>query len=319
MEDHRMSRSPSRVSRPHLERLETRLKLSNSPPANSIGTAIGTVTRPGSISTASVLVASGNLTAGKRATLLGVFLQPTSTNGFSPQIAGVVESNGRHLPLKRGRPFVAGRDNGEAAAFVKVDRAGPLTVVVTGRAHTTGAFQASVTLAGDVNGDGTVNIADLTAFAPAYEASRGAPNYISAADFNQNGIINLYDAKVLMHNMARLSPDVPLQSVVNLLPADQAQYPASKNSGGSTFKRDVTIVGHTTPGSLVITDSSAQDYSFSGPAVPTSAAGNFTVKTTNKEGINNNDFLILDPFGRQRIRDFPVFWISFAKPGSRLK
>jgi hypothetical protein len=206
-----------------------------------------------------------------------------------------------------------------AAAFVKVDQAGPLTVLVTGQGHSTGAFQAIVTLAGDVDGNGSVNLADLAAFAPTYEATRGTSGYRPSADFNQNGIINLYDAKALMHNMPPLSPDVPLQAAVSLLPADQAQYPASKNSGGSTFKKNVTIVGHTTPGSLVITDSSKQDYSFTGSAVATSAKGDFQVETANAEGINNNDFLILDPFGRQLVRDFPVFWISFAKPGSRLK
>jgi len=314
-----MSRSPGRVTTPHLDYLETRLNMSVSLPANTIGSAIGSVTQPGSISAASVTVSPRNLTAGKHATLFGIFLAPASGSELAPRIVGVVESGGRKLNLKQGRPYVAGRDDGQAAAFVKVDRAGPLTILVTGQHHTTGAFQASATLAGDVNGDGTVNLADLTAFAPAYETEPGNPNYIAAADFNQNGIVNLYDAKALMQNMPPLTKDVPLQAVVNLLPADQAQYAASKNSGGSTFLKDVTIVGHTTPGSLVITDSKAGDYTFTGDAAATSADGFFEVKAKNTQGINNNDFLILDPFGHQLLRDFPVFWISFARPGSRLK
>jgi len=314
-----MSSSRSRFSRPHLERLETRLQLSVSPPANTIGIAEGSVVHPGGISSASVTVAPRNLTAGKTSTLVGVFVQLTASSGLAPRIVGVEESNGRELPLKQGRPYVAGRDDGLAAAFVKVDRAGPLTILVAGQHHTTGTYQAFATLAGDVNGDGTVNLADLTSFARGYESRPRNPNYNAAADFNLNGIINLYDAKALMQNMPPLTPDVLLQSAVNLLPADQAHYAASKNSGGSTFLKDVTIVGHTTPGSLVITDSKADDYTFTGAAVATNAAGFFEVKVKNTEGINNNDFLILDPFGHQLIRDFPIFWISFAAPGSRLK
>ncbi|HKI21264.1 MAG TPA: dockerin type I domain-containing protein [Isosphaeraceae bacterium] len=314
-----MSSSRWRFSTPHLERLETRLQMSVSPPANTIGITVGSVTQPGGISSASVTVAPRNLTAGKTSTLFGIFVQPESGSRLAPRIVGVFEGNGQKLLLKQGRPYVAGRDDGQAAAFVKVDRAGPLTILVAGQHQSTGTYQAYVTLAGDVNGDGTVNLADLTAFAAAYETGPGNPNYNAAADFNQSGLININDAKALMQNMTPLTPDIPLQAVVNLLPADQAHYAASKNSGGSTFQRDVTIVGHTTPGSLVITDSKASDYSFTGAAVATNASGSFEVKATNKDGINNNDFLILDPFHHQLVRDFPIFWISFAAPGSKLK
>jgi len=293
--------------------------MSVSPPANTIGTTLGNVIQPGGTSATTVTVALRNLTAGKHATLFGIFVQPATSSGLAPRIVGVLESNGRKLPIEQGRPYVAGRDDGQAAAFVKVDRAGPLTILVSGQHDSTGTYQAYATLAGDVNGDGTVNLADLTAFASAYETRPGNPNYNAAADFNQNGLIDINDAKALMENMTPLTPDIPLQAVVNLPPADQAHYAASKNSGGSTFQRDVTIIGRTTPGSLVITDSKASDYSFTGAAVATDAGGSFEVKATNTDGINNNDFLILDPFHHQLVRDFPVFWISFAAPRSKLR
>ena len=81
----------------------------------------------------------------------------------------------------------------------------------------------------------------------------------------------------------------------------------------------VTILGHTTPGSLVITDNNTsrlpggtQAYKFTGPAYATDANGFFSITTTNTQGLNNNDFLILDPFGHQMIIDFPIFWIPYA-------
>ena len=84
-------------------------------------------------------------------------------------------SNGQRLSLKQGRPYVAGRDSGQAAAFVKVSQPGPLTILVTGQHHSTGTYQVDTTLVGDVNGDGTVNQADLQPFAAAYESCRATP------------------------------------------------------------------------------------------------------------------------------------------------
>jgi hypothetical protein len=287
-------------------------------PANTIGTSTGDITQVGHAASASVTVAPRNLTLRKPTTLLGVFVEPNSGSGLLPRIVAVEESNGQKVPLQPGRPLAPGRTK-ETAAFVKVDEPGPLTVFVAGQHHTTGSFTYAVTLAGDVNGDGVVNLDDLQRFATAYGSSPGKPNYNPAADFNLNGIVNLYDAKAIEHNMTPLTPDEPLSAVINLTPADQAQYPASKNSGGSTFKRDVVIVGHTTPGSIVIEDSSGQDFTFTGDAVPTNAKGYFFINSKNAAGVNQNDLLILDPFHHQLTRAFPIFWIPFAAPGSKLK
>jgi hypothetical protein len=172
---------------------------------------------------------------------------------------------------------------------------------------------------GDINGDGKVDLADLQDFAPSYGSRKGDPNYNPAADSNQNGIINLYDAKALLHNLAPLSPKLPLNVVLHLAPQDQIHYSGPTVSGAATFQRVVTIVGRTTPGSLVIEDNQTsrvpggtQAYKFTGPAHATDAQGFFSIQATNTVGLNNNDFLILDPFGQQLIRDFPIFWIPYA-------
>ena len=313
-----MPRTRSPRCRLHVEVLERRLELSGTIPANSIGTSLGTVPQPRAVSASSVTVASKNLTVGKTSTLFGIFVAPTSGSGLAPRLVGVEESNGQSLSLKQGRPFVAGKDDGQAAAFVKVDQPGPLTILVAGQNHTVGSYQVDVTLVGDVNGDGTVNLADLAPFAAAYETSPGNPKYNPAADFNLDGIVNQIDAKALMQNMAPLTAKVPLQLVMNLLPADQAHYAAPKNSGGSTLKEHITIVGHTIPGSIVLEDNSKGFYKWDGGAVATDAEGNFSVTETNTQGDNTYNFLVIDPFGRQLIRSFPVFWIPFAAPGSRL-
>jgi hypothetical protein len=307
------------ISRPHFEPLETRLALSIGIPANSIGTTVGDVMAPGEVSATTVTVAPGNLTQGKPSTLFGVFVQPEPGSGILPRILAVEDSAGDRLPLKQGRPYVAGRGAGAASAFVKVSRAGTLTILVAGQRRTTGSYQTDTTLVGDVDGDGSVNLADLQAFAESYSASVGNPNYNSASDFNLDGIVNQIDAKALMQNMPPLTPKVPLELVMNLLPADQAQYAAPKNSGGSTMKKEITIEGHTMPGSIVLEDTSSGYYKWNGGAVATDRDGNFSVKETTTQGVNTYNFLIIDPYGRQLIRSYPVFWIPFAAPGSTLK
>ncbi len=307
-----------------VEPLEPRLALSGSQPANVIGTAPATVAGPREVSQTSVQVAPKNITPQKPYTTFGVFVQPTSGSELQPQIVAVRGSTGKALPLEYGRPVRSGISD-EAVAFVKDSSAGPLTIEVTGANQSTGSYQVQTTLVGDVNGVGTVNFADLQAFAPSYMSQQGDPRYNPAADFNLNGVIDLYDAKALLQNMAPLTTDLPLATRLTLAPQDQIHYSGPTNLGGDTFQQVVTILGHTTPGSLVITDNNmitdkntsrlpggTSTYKFTGPAYATNANGFFSITTTNTQGLNNNDFLILDPFGHQMIIDFPIFWIPYA-------
>jgi hypothetical protein len=314
-----MSHHRSRGSQVAIERLEDRLQPSATIPANSIGVSAGAVTAPGDVAATSVTVAAKNLTPGKSSTLFGIFVQPEPGGSVAPKIVAVEGSRGQRLALLQGRPYVAGRADGQAAAFVKVSQPGPLTILVSGQRRSTGNYQVDTTLVGDVNGDGTVNLADLQPFAAAYMSTPGESNDNAAADFNHDGIVNQVDAKALMENMPSNVPNVPLQLVMNLLPADQAHYAAPRNSGGATFKKDITIEGHTMPGSIVLEDNSQGHYKWDGGAVATDANGNFSVNETNTAGVNTYNFLIIDPYGQQLIRSYPVFWVPFAAPGSKLK
>jgi hypothetical protein len=313
-----MARSKSRGLHPSLEGLEIRLALSASAAANVIGTNVGTVAGPRQVSRTSVAVVGRNITPQKRATTFGLFVEPSSDSSLLPRIAAASADQGKNLPLKRGRVARSGA-NPTSVAFTRTNQAGDLTTSVTGSAGTTGSYSSQTTLVGDVNGDGEVNFADLQVFAPTYMSSTGGSRYVASADFNQNGVINLYDAKALLNNLAPLTRNIPLSVSVHLAPADQAHYAATTTSGAATLHKVVTIVGRTTPGSLIIEDNhtsrlpgGTQTYSFTGPAHATDANGFFSIQTTNEEGLNNNDLLILDPFGNQLIRAFPIFWITFA-------
>ncbi len=109
------------------------------------------------------------------------------------------------LPLKEGRPYVAGKGAGAASAFVKVSQAGTLTILVTGpegtrpaRTRPTRPWSATSTAMA------RSTIADLSAVRRSRTEPRPAsPNYNSAADFNLDGIVNQIDAKALDGEHAR--------------------------------------------------------------------------------------------------------------------
>src|SRR5690242_9644481 len=112
-----MSRSHARRLIPQSELLEPRVQQSVRVPANSIGVAQGAVSQRGAVMAVSVAVAAQNLTVGKPSTVLGVFAARGPGSTLAPRIVAVTESDGRTLSIKQGRPFEAGRADGQAAAF----------------------------------------------------------------------------------------------------------------------------------------------------------------------------------------------------------
>ena len=322
-----MARHPRTRRRPRLETLEARLPLSLapsantfgiSPPANALDVSLGNLTRPGGVATTSVTLAPQNITPHKHATTFAVFVQPSANSGLLPRIVAA-EEGGRRLPLQFGRPYraqEAGETTDQAVAFFKASHAGVVSLLVAGQKQTTGSYTVLTTLPGDVNGDGQVNLADLAPFAQAYGSSPGDSHYNPAADANQNGSVDLFDAKAIEYNMTPVTPNGPLNAVINLAPADQVHYPASKNSGGATMKKHVEIIGATMPGSIVV-EIRLSNLNTPHTAIATDAQGFFTVGSTNNQGVNTTNFLIIDPYGRQLVRSYPVFWIPFAAPHSK--
>ncbi len=305
---------------PWMEGLEVRAMLSGASIANAIGESVGRVSTPREVDKTSAIVAPGNLTPRRRANTFALFVKAADGSGLQPRVVSTSSDQGVLLPLRLGRVAGTGM-NRTTVAFTRTGRPGPLTTGVTGAEGTTGSYGALTTLVGDVNGDGKVDFDDVAAFAPAANSKIGDPNYLASADFNHNGVINLYDAKALMQNVQPLTKAIRQEVAVHLAPGDQPRWNATKISGASTVFKNFTIVGRTTPGSLIIEDNpkaelpgSNQAYKFSGPAHVADADGYFSFKSSfpNEEGLNNNDLLFLDPFGHQMIRALPVFWIPYA-------
>jgi hypothetical protein len=150
----------------------------------------------------------------------------------------------------------------------------------------------------------------LSEFAKAYLSALGSPRYNPAVDANHNGIVAMGDALPLLRTLAPVTPKALLRLTLTLAPGDQVNTPHPANSGGVTRQtRQVTIIGHTVPNSLVFTDDKNNDFRFRGGSViPVDSAGFFslTVTFTSPYKISQHDFLVMDPFGMQLKRAFPI-------------
>ncbi|AXG11105.1 PKD domain-containing protein [Haloplanus rubicundus] len=60
--------------------------------------------------------------------------------------------------------------------------------------------QTEVSIAGDVNGDGVVDIFDAVMVGRAWQATRGDDGYADAADLNNDGVIDIFDAVAIGRN-----------------------------------------------------------------------------------------------------------------------
>lgn len=288
---------------------EGRLVLS--PAANILATTQGVVTRPREVSQTVSPINEINLAKHKHSTIIGLSARPEPDSRLDPKIVFTQGPNGARLPIRHGTPFRAGKH--PAAAFTKVSQPGPMTTGVTGRDDTTGAYSLSTTLPGDINGDGKVDLTDMQAFSVAYLSHIGDGFYNPAADFNHNGFIGMGDAKLMVRNLAPITPRIPLKVDLKLAPGQYAHDSGFINSGGITYDKEITIVGRTTPGSAIFVDGPQAFFTFTGPFLTTDEHGNFTLTGTNNTGLNNFQFLVIDPFGNQVTRLFPVFWIPFAQ------
>jgi hypothetical protein len=298
---------PRKRRLPALDVLEERRLLSATVPANTLAVVQGNVASPGAIANVAVPVTAYNIN-GRIPVVLGTATSPTAGSTLLPRVIAAIGPDGQRLPLQPGAPYNA-QTHDEATAFFQDGTPGTVTLEVSGAQGTSGAFQLREYLPGDILGTGQVTYADLAAFPKYYRAQTGDANYNPAADANLNGQIGQDDARALVRNLnPGVSSRTPLQINLFLKPSQAVKGHVPSNSGGHTYYQTVTIRGRTTPGSIVFYDSSAGDYTFVGGAAATNAKGDFSVTSKNTQGINNNDFLVISPFGQQKIQDYPVYY-----------
>jgi hypothetical protein len=309
-----MPRPPSR-RRLGFEPLEGRLPLSGTTglPANALGTGSGTIAAPHATATVTVTIPPESLAQGKASTLYAFKLVPTLGSGLAPTVVSATNAAGQSLPIFPGQPFSPNYHPWDQA-YVADNLPGPLTVTISGRGRTTGSFGLLAYLPGDINGDHTVNASDLAAFEKSYNQHVGSPKYNPLADVNQNGYVGLDDGKDIERNISPLTPPGPLNVQLDLAPGEKILSPHSEhlavtNSGGITRLQNVTVLGHTTPYSIVFIDSGTGDFRFVGAVTFADANGSFSASFFLKNQLSNTNYLVIDPGLQQTIRAFPIMRI----------
>jgi hypothetical protein len=295
---------------------EARVVLSSGLPASTIAAVAGTVSAPNAVAEVSVPISPQNL-GGRRSVFVTESVQPAAGSSLAPTIVGARGPSGQPLFVRPGAPFRPPVRT-SALAFVRVDQPGPVTFDISGSNGTTGAFTVGVALPGNLSGTGQVTVSDLGKFAKSYNTLYNDALYNTSADANRNGHVGQTDGMYVLRNLTPLTRKHPLELSLSLAPGEAATGQVPLNSGGTTYKQDVTIVGKTTPGSLVLSDTGLGDYSFNGNATYADSQGNFTYKVHLTSGLNNYEFHVIDPYGQQTIRAYPILWIPFAAKGSTL-
>ncbi len=160
--------------------------------------------------------------------------------------------------------------------------------------------------------------ADLQAYAAAYETYQGSPGFTPQYDFNGTGFIGQNDATPILRGLAAITPKVPLRLTLALAPGEQVTGHHPSNNGGVTRLATVTVIGKTTPNSIIFTDGPTtnttlptNNFKFQGIAVTSNAQGIFKYTTAlnpNSTGGSetNTTFMVRTPFGQQTIRAFPI-------------
>lgn len=195
----------------------------------------------------------GELRADQTSTVVvGFVVEAADGSSISPEITRATGPNGPITPISipnRGNSPVdkAAR---QTHLFTRViplaNQSQDITLNVATLNKKTGNYIVEAFLAGDVNGDGTVDSSDLNALQLAYGSRASQVNYNPAADFNGDGRVGRIDQALLLGNIgahvvattqpastttATPSPIVPLAAAsteVNLVP--QADPPALATS-----------------------------------------------------------------------------------------
>ncbi len=164
--------------------------------------------------------------------------------------------------------------------------------------------------------------ADLQEYAKVYLSFAGAPDFTPQYDFNGTGFIGQNDATPILRGLASITPREPLKLSLRLAPGEQVRGHHPANSGGVTRLATVTVIGKTTPNSIVFIDGpttathseATGNFKFLGGALATDSRGYFyynieLAALSHGGSLSAPGFLIRTPFNQQLTRAFPILRI----------
>lgn len=169
------------------------------------------------------------------------------------------------------------------------------------------------------NPNRTFTTTDLQTYASVYLSHVGDPDFAQQYDFNGTGFIGQNDATPILRGLAPITPKIPLTLSLRLQAGQGEAPPIPSNNGVTTRLGNVTVVGKTTPNSIVFVDGpttsrhsqTTGNYKFQGGALATDSQGYFYYNVdlpANSHGgsLLTANFLIRTPYNQQLIRSLPI-------------
>jgi YD repeat-containing protein len=132
---------------------------------------------------------------------LGISVQATAGSALQPAVPALAGLT----------PLVSRTTAHGAFALYAITQSGLELLQLSGANGTTaGDYTVHLFVAGDVNGDGTVDGQDGQLLAAALGTSIGQPGYLASADANQDGVINATDDQLLSADLGFLASPPPV-------------------------------------------------------------------------------------------------------------
>jgi hypothetical protein len=279
------------------ERLENRLLLAGDG-ANVFATFDGTITSAGGSDSIPISLTSANFNLSNGRVILGFQLEASGNSALHPAAVQVRNSAGNLV-----QPIFTTSKLANGTESLSVDQLvlGTYTLTASAQAATSGAYHLAVFLAGDANGDRSVNAADLTVIKNTYGSKAGDGKYLIAADSNLDSLISSFDLAEAITNQADSTNLNPLTTSIALTPA-----PTKLASGTLvTNSAQAAVSGVTEPGATVQLGTGS-DTNFGEGTTTADSSGHYSFSVTLTPGVNPIETQSTDAFGQSRIASIQV-------------
>lgn len=303
MKPSQLARKRRAQAKPEAEAMEARQLLTGGA-GNTIALIPQVIDKPGGAATVEVKIDPTVFKASRQGSiLLGIDVAPQSTSTAKPRIKSVTLNEGGTTAATNGRSAVTKtktvalqREAKSTAVLVPVSwntkqASKPIAVrtKIVGQKGTTGNLLVGYYLPGDVNGDGTVDRADIKVINKAMGGRAGDTKYDFDSDANRDGVIDARDKSLAQQNLGA-------SSVVTPVVTADIEKGAIVGNDRSTTKDSITFSGIATPGASI-------SYVETQNRVPIKAAivdgtGKYSITVPLAVGSNTFRVTTNDPFGQ---------------------
>ena len=131
-----------------------------------------------------------------------VGMRVTGTEGLNPADVEIRDSSGQLVPVENTNAHLGANESYVIAELTN----DVYEVTVRGQSGSTGDAVVEISLIGDVDGSGKVNLIDKLAFLPSFGETKPSPLYKPSADATQDGSVGVPDLIYLQQNWSTKVP-----------------------------------------------------------------------------------------------------------------